>query len=84
MKKLPSNLKKKIFWDANLKDIDIDKNKNDIISRILMYGDDSAFNFLFNTYDKKTIYNTLITDKQIDKITRNYWKTAFEKKSIKI
>lgn len=46
---------KEIFWDINIDELDINKNKRYIISRILNYSNDNAAKWMFNTYSPDDI-----------------------------
>lgn len=44
-----------ILWSANVKNLDLEKNKNYIIHQVLVYGDLNEINWLFKVYSKKEI-----------------------------
>jgi hypothetical protein len=49
------NIRKELFWDVNLTELDREKNKSLVIERVLSYGDLSEIKILFDSYGKDTI-----------------------------
>ncbi len=47
------------FWDVSLDDLDLDKHRKFIITRILNEGDHLAVAWLFDTYAKEIIKKTV-------------------------
>jgi len=54
-----SSLSKNIFWDTRTEMIDIKKDKNFIIERIAVYGEDNDVDKMFNMYRKREIKSVL-------------------------
>jgi hypothetical protein len=75
---LPSHLKY-LFWDTDFESLRLDSNIEEIVTRIIMYGDDKSYKFLFKNIDVSTIKNILNNEREIDDITRNYWNLVFAK-----
>lgn len=64
---------KRFFWDVDPDSLDVKKNSEYIIARILEYGDPEAIKWLFKTYDKKTIKKVLMNKRGFSKRTANFW-----------
>lgn len=62
------------FWETDLEKVDIQRNKNFIIERILELGDRSAVEWLFTTYSTAAIKKTLEESRNISKKSKNFWK----------
>lgn len=75
--KLPENIKY-LFWDTNFNELNLEENIEQIVTRIIMYGDDNSYEFLFKNVDKERILEIINTEKEIDAITRNYWNLCYE------
>ena len=54
IKKIPASFQG-ILWSANVKNLDLEKDKVYIIHQILEYGDLNEIAWLFRVYSKKTI-----------------------------
>ncbi|MFO8067266.1 MAG: hypothetical protein R6U11_06765 [Bacteroidales bacterium] len=65
-------LNKRFFWDVDYQNLDINKNKELIIERILTLGDISDFVNLISIYGKKEIINTAVNTAYLDKKTLNW------------
>ena len=61
------------FWDTDTSKLDIEKNKQYIIERILEYGDKKEVKWLFSTYKKDDIVETLKKSKRISAKSGNYY-----------
>lgn len=44
-----------ILWSVNVKNLDLEKDKNYIIHQVLMYGDLEEIAWLFKVYSKKEV-----------------------------
>lgn len=64
---------KKYFWDVDFKSLNPKENKKYILERILEMGDDNAVNWMFKTYSKKDISDTLKNNRKISKKSSNFW-----------
>jgi len=49
-----------LFWDTDLKNIDVKKNARYIIERILEYGEPNEVRWLFKTYPKSKIKKVIL------------------------
>ena len=65
-------LNRRFFWDVDYRNLDLKKNKNLIIERILTLGDISDLIALVRIYGKKEIINTAINKAYLDKKTLNW------------
>ncbi|MGB8951721.1 MAG: hypothetical protein WCC06_03535 [Candidatus Aminicenantales bacterium] len=64
---------KPLFWETNVDNVDIQKNKDYIIERILEFGDKPAVKWLLATYPLSVIKKTLEESRGISKKSRNFW-----------
>jgi len=73
---------KPFLWSYDTKKLDIKKDKIRIITNILNYGTEKATNWLFKTYDKKSIITVLKNPKpgEWDKKSLNFWSFIFKLK----
>ncbi len=58
---------KAIFWDTEIEKIDLEVNKSKIIERIINFGDEHAYKWLWNVYSEETIRSEVKSNKNIDK-----------------
>ena len=72
MRKIPKCIER-YFWDVNMKDIDVKKNKFFIIKRILENGDEKAVRWMFDRYNIEDVKYALLNFKGYDKRTLNFW-----------
>jgi len=72
MKKLPEFLKK-YFWDAPFEKIDLQKNREYVLKRILDYGDEKAVAWMYNNFKKAEIIRTLSDSRGYSQKSANYW-----------
>ncbi len=64
---------KRFFWDVDPDLLDLKKNSDYIIARILEYGDIEDIVWLFETYSKKMIGKVLINQRSFSRRTANFW-----------
>lgn len=76
MKKLPRFLKK-YFWDADFKKISITKNSQDLVARILEYGDEKAIRWMRKKYSKQEVENLLSRSRAVSPKSANFWALVF-------
>ncbi|MBN1445183.1 MAG: hypothetical protein JW957_03645 [Candidatus Omnitrophica bacterium] len=72
MKKLPSFLKK-YFWDVSFEKIDLQKNREYVLKRILDYGDERAVAWMYRNFKKSEIKKTLSEFRGYSQKSANYW-----------
>lgn len=75
---------KKYFWDANIKETDIQKYPEYIIARILEYGDLKSARWLLKIFNSALIKKTLMRRRGFSLKTIYFWKSYFnlDKKKI--
>jgi hypothetical protein len=61
------------FWDTEFEKIDIEKNRDYVIERILEVGDSAAVKWLFATYPPADIKRALAQSRTLSKKSRNFW-----------
>ncbi len=66
------------FWEIDLSKIDIEKNKQYIIERILELGDSEAVQWLFSNVSLRDIKKTLEKSRRISKKSKNFWSIFLE------
>ena len=44
-----------LFWDADVETLDVEKHKTYIVERILEFGDEDAYRWMFGTYADEEI-----------------------------
>ena len=62
-----------LFWDVNPKNIDVKKNAQYIIERILDFGNDKEVKWLWNFYDKKILKNVVLKSRCLRLRTKTLW-----------
>jgi len=72
MKKKEHFLKKNFFWDVDFEKLDLWKNRNYIIGRVLEWGDVDEVIDLFKYYDKEVIAEAVVKNPEISKKTVTY------------
>ena len=72
MVKLPYYLKQ-FFWDTNFNNLDYKKHPIYIIERLLEFGDEKAVRWVWQTFSKKQIRETVCTSRVISKKTASFW-----------
>ena len=71
-------LRQTLFWDADLKKIDLNKNKRYVIERILDRGRLDEYKWLRDTYSPEDIKNTITRERsQLDMKSRNFWSNFY-------
>ncbi|PIV12741.1 MAG: hypothetical protein COS47_00935 [Candidatus Nealsonbacteria bacterium CG03_land_8_20_14_0_80_36_12] len=59
LNKIPSEFQG-ILWSANVRELDLEEDKNYIIHQVLMYGSLEQIRWLFRTYKKEEIKKVFI------------------------
>jgi hypothetical protein len=62
-------LRPSLFWDADVKTMDIQKHKRQIIERTLMRGRIEEVRDLFAFYGREIIGETVLSARHLDKLT---------------
>lgn len=68
---------KRFFWDVDPDGLDLKKNREYIIAKILEYGDPEAIHWLFTKFDKKKIRDVFKTHRGFSLRTIYFWKSFF-------
>jgi hypothetical protein len=63
---------KNLFWDCEIPDIDLRKNRRYIIERVLTRGQWSDFNALLKMYNVNEIKSAIIKSKELDPKTAHF------------
>lgn len=72
-------LRPSLFWDANVKTIDLQKHKAQIIERTMSRGRIEEVRALFAFYGRDIIKETMLTTRYLDKLTLALCSALFEK-----
>ena len=62
-----------LFWDVNPEHIDLQKNAEYVIERIIDFGRDDEVRWLWNFYDKKLIKKVVSTSRSMDPRSKALW-----------
>jgi hypothetical protein len=77
--KLPEEMRF-LFWDTDFDTLNFNIYPESIAVRILLYGDDFSLNYLNSKVNKEFIINLVNSNREIDDITKNYWKIILDGK----
>ncbi|MCX6716718.1 MAG: hypothetical protein NTV72_02240 [Candidatus Taylorbacteria bacterium] len=66
-------LRQSLFWDTNPDKVDIQKNAQYIIERVLDFGRDTEVKWLYETYDKSLLRNTILNSRSLMPGTKKLW-----------
>ncbi len=69
--------KTSLFWDVDLKNLDIKKHKRFIIERILEFGDPKDYEWAVARYGKKDIKQALVKSRKLSKKSEHFWYFIF-------
>lgn len=71
--------KKSLFWDTDINNIDMVKNKRYIIERILKFGDLDDYRWMRDTYSVEDIKNVILEERSdLDPKSLNFWCRNFD------
>ena len=76
--KFLKQLNKTLFWDVKIDDLDVKKNIDFIIGRILSFGDIKDYHILRKMYNFQKIKKAGIKANYPDKKTINFWSIIFD------
>ena len=62
-----------LFWDTNPNNIDIEKNAQYIIERVLDFGNDKEVKWLYHFYDKSLLKKVIAQSRCLMPRTKNLW-----------
>jgi hypothetical protein len=60
---------RRLFWDANIETLDTEKHTVYIIERVLEFGDEEAYRWLFNKYSKGDIIAVVKSSRRLSRPT---------------
>jgi hypothetical protein len=66
-----------LFWDANTKNIDLEKNVRYVVERVVTRGFLEDFYVLLQIYSKETIITALKKSRELDSKTANFCSLYF-------
>jgi hypothetical protein len=69
-----------LFWDVNPNKIDVKKNTQYIIERILDFGNDSEVRWLVKKYDKAVLKKTVAKSRTLTPRSKSLWTLMFKTK----
>jgi hypothetical protein len=72
-------LRPSLFWDTDIKTIDLQKNKKQVIERTMTRGRIEEVRALFAYYGRDIIKETMITARYLDKLTLALCSALFKK-----
>jgi hypothetical protein len=67
-----------LFWDSDIADIDLQRNKGYIIERVLTRGELSDFKSMLKLYSNQEIAESIIKSKQLDAKTAHFCSWYFK------
>ena len=62
-----------LFWDTNPDKIDVQKNAQYIIERVLDFGRDAEVSWLWQTYDKSLLKKVVTQSRSLRSSTKTLW-----------
>ena len=65
------------FWDTKFEELDKEKNKRYIISRLYCYGDWVAFKWIRENYTKNDIEDVALNSRSLNPLVANYLRQKF-------
>lgn len=75
---------KKYFWETDTDKLNLKKDVQYIVSRILECGDINALRWLLKTFDKELIKKTILESRGLSSRTANFWRLYFKLNKDKI
>lgn len=68
----------KYFWDVNPTAVNVCKHYFFVIERLVEYGDDDCYRWLFKTFTKEQIIETVKCSRNISRKTANMWANFYD------
>jgi len=68
---------KSYFWDVNINKLDVTKNRNYSITRLLSFGDQYTLKWAFDTYERDVILYVVKNSRDLLLKTVLFWKSYF-------
>jgi len=72
------SIDRSLFWDIEPDRLDLQRNKEYVIERILELGDERAVRWLFSKYPRSEIIKVLASSRRISRKSANYWSLILE------
>lgn len=66
-------LRQSLFWDTDVKNIDVKKNSQYVIERILDFGNDKEVKWLWNFYGRKMLKDVVAKSRCLRPRTKTLW-----------
>jgi len=66
-------LRQSLFWDTDPKKIDLQKNAQYVIERVLDFGRDAEVRWMWHTYDKNKISEVVSQSRSLRPRTKALW-----------
>lgn len=66
-------LRESLFWDTDVKKLDIQKDAKYVIERIMDFGNDDEVRWMRRNYPKELIARVCNISKQLHKSSRTLW-----------
>jgi len=76
IKKLPSFFEP-YFWDVDFSSLDLSKNPEFIIKRVLDRGNTKALKWVISYYPKGRIKKTILISRDLSQKTANFWADVY-------
>lgn len=71
-------LRQSLFWDTNPDKIDLQKNAQYVIERVLDFGRDAEVRWLWKTYDKSLIKKVVTQSRSLMPEAKKLWTLILE------
>ncbi|TAK44354.1 MAG: hypothetical protein EPO28_04955 [Saprospiraceae bacterium] len=71
-------LRPALFWDVDVRAVDLDKHKSSVIERIVTRGRWSEFRAMLQFYGKDTVKQTMLNARWLDKTTLAFCSNIFD------
>jgi len=72
-------LRQSLFWDTDVKNIDMKKNAQYVIERVLDFGNDKEVKWLWDFYGKKMLKSVVVKSRCLRPRTKTLWTLILKK-----
>ncbi|MBI2096410.1 MAG: hypothetical protein HYT43_02140 [Candidatus Taylorbacteria bacterium] len=72
-------LRQSLFWDVDPKNVDLEKNAEYVIERVLDFGHDEEVRWLRNFYDNALLKKVVLKSRSLRPETKNLWTLLLQK-----
>ncbi|MEK9129848.1 MAG: hypothetical protein AAB526_00375 [Patescibacteria group bacterium] len=79
MQKNNIKFRQSLFWDTNLKNIDVKKHAQYIIERVADFGDDKEARWVLDFYNKKLLKKVITKSRCLRPRTKTLWTLILNK-----